>query len=167
MNKNIYQKYCNNIQNPALGAAIIAIFVNEYYKNSIQKKFPNLLMIFVVIPLILNKNYRMLLINNEGKCLSRNIMTYLSKINKNKLTANSLHHYVEVFKGYSLASIIFAKNIGLINIDINNAIIISEHEKIKIFPINNMYLRMAKILGKYFANGVTLKLLQQHLEVLF
>ena len=167
MIKNVYQKYCNDIQNPALGAAIISIFVNTFNKSSINKEYPSLLMVFVIIPLILNENYRQLLINSKGNKSSNGILTFLSKIVKKEFTANNLHHYVEIFKSYTLTSIVFAINTGLIKIDSKNGTILPFSEKIEKFPVDNLYLKAAKILGDYFSNGITLKLLQQKLEVLF
>jgi hypothetical protein len=166
MTKTVYEKYCNDIQNPALGAAIIAIFINEFYKHSINQENPPLLMIFVIIPLILNEKFRKLLIKTNGRKSSLEPITFLSKIVRDDATSNNLHHYVEIFKSYTLTSMVFAIKMGIVEIT-SEAKVVCATTKMDKFPVDNLYLKAAKILGEYFANGVTLQLMQQKLEVLF
>lgn len=166
MSKNIYEKYCNDIQNPALGAAIIANFANTFYLNSEEDDKLSLLMVFVIVPLILNKNFRSCLVAPNGNKASNNLITFLSKIANRDNTANNLHKYVEIFRGYTLTSIIFAKKIGLIEID-NDANVICSSSKIKNLPKDNLYIKASKVLGEYFADKMTLNLLSQQLGVMF
>lgn len=45
--KTIYKKYCNDIQNPALGAYLIYVFSNTFYKE--RGIYLNLLDIFILV----------------------------------------------------------------------------------------------------------------------
>ena len=47
------------------------------------------------------------------------------------------------------------------------SIIDAKYIKISKFPKDNRYLKAAKLLGEYFANGVSLSLIQQKLGVIF
>ena len=84
--KSIYEKYCNDIQNPALGASLIAIFCNEFHKQSLKNEYPQIHLIFIIMPLILNENFCNQLINSKGNKLTRKteegkeVISYLSKI---------------------------------------------------------------------------------------
>ncbi len=170
--KSIYDKYCNDIQNPALGASIIALFCDEYHKQSISDLYPELHLLFIIIPLILNENFCSQLVNKKGNKRTRKtenskeVISYLSKIVNDSKTANNLHHYTEVFRKYTLTCIAFAKMLHIIEIT-EDAKIKCVAAKISKFPKDNMYLKAAKLLGEYFANGVSLSLIQQKLGVAF
>ena len=49
---NIYTKYCNEMQNPALGAYALAMFVNEHNKIS-KKGKASLIYLFVIMGVFL------------------------------------------------------------------------------------------------------------------
>ena len=57
--KTIYKKYCNDIQNPALGAYLIYVFSNTFYQE--RGICSNLLDIFIFIPLIMVRDVRELI----------------------------------------------------------------------------------------------------------
>ena len=170
--KSIYDKYCNDIQNPALGASLIAIFCDEFHKQSIKDEYPQLHLIFIIIPLILNENFCNQLVNEKGNKRTRKteegkeVLSYLSKIVNNYKTANNLHHYTEVFRKYTLTCVAFAKKLNIIEVS-NDAKIKCISDKISKLPKDNRYLKAAKLLGEYFANGVSLSLIQQKLGVIF
>lgn len=170
--KSIYDKYCNDIQNPELGASLIAIFCNEFHKQSIKNEYPQFHLIFIIIPLILNENFCNQLVNEKGNKRTRKteeskeVISYLSKIVNNSKTANNLHHYTEVFRKYTLTCFAFAKKLNIIEIS-NDAKVKCISGKISKFPRDNRYLKAAKLLGEYFANGVSLSLIQQKLGVAF
>lgn len=166
MKNNIYQKYCNEIQNPALGAVLISVFANEYKKASLNKNNPSLLMVFVIIPIILNKDFRNCLIKDDGKKASNTALSFFSKINEKNETFDNLHHYINVFKNYVFTSFIFGLQSNIITFD-SNAEVICKSTKLSELPENNIYIKSAKILGEYFANGISLKFLTQKLGVIF
>lgn len=166
MNKNAYSKFCNYIQNPALGSIIIAIFSESYKKSSITSKAPNILYAFVVMALLLNEDMRDCVIHKNGKKASNNVVTLFSKLMSNKDTFNNLHSYIDKFKSYTTTSIAFGIKLNIIEID-ENANIVSKLKYQKFLPKNNLYIKGAYILGEYFANGVTLKTIADKLEVLF
>lgn len=163
---NIYEKYCNDIQNPALGSILISLFAYEFYKSSIIHKTPNLLYAFLIIPLLMNKDMRSCIVSDKGGKSSNNAYTLLSKLMKNENTFNNIHNYVEKFKTITMTSILFGLKTELFYID-NNANIVSCLNKQKFLPQNNLYLKGAKVLGEYFANEISLKELANKLEVLF
>lgn len=170
--KSIYEKYCNDIQNPALGASLIAIFCNEFHKQSLKNEYPQIHLIFIIMPLILNENFCNQLINSKGNKRTRKteegkeVISYLSKIVNNSKIANNLHHYTEVFRKYTLTCIAFAKKLNIIEIS-DDVKIKCITDKISKFPNDNRYLKATKLLGEYFANGVSLNLIQQKLGVTF
>lgn len=163
---NIYEKYCNNIQNPALGSIIISLFAYEFHRNSILHRNPNLLYAFILIPLLMNKDMRSCIVNEKCGKASNNIYTLLSKLMKNEKTFNNIHSYVEKFKTFTMASVLFGLKTELFSID-NDANIVSKLNKQKYLPKDNIYIKGATVLGEYFANGISLKELASKLEVLF
>lgn len=163
---NIYKKYCNEIQNPALGATLICIFSKAYKENSLSKNNPSILLIFLIMPLILNKDFRNLVIKDDGKRASNNINSFLSKINENIKTFESLHDYIKIFRGYTLTSLIFALKTGLIEVE-ENMSVASATEGVLNFPEKNIYIKTARILGEYFSNGISLQLLTNKIGVIF
>jgi hypothetical protein len=166
MKNNIYKKYCNGIQNPALGAILISVFADTYEKTSLTHNRPSLLMIFMIIPIILNKDFRNCLIKDDGKKASKNALTLISKINEKKETFDALHNYINVFKNYIFTSFIFGLQAGIISLD-SDAGIICKSTKLSELPEKNIYVKSAKILGEYFANGISVKFLARKLGVIF
>lgn len=140
---NIYSKYCNDFQNAPLGAYIIAKFTEYFYKNSKTDRKVNIIHIFVIVPMILNSNYR--------SCIGKKTVLHslIKSINENKLTFGSYRDMIDKYKEYSMCSLIFALRLGLIKLDRDNILL----------NTNNLPSHPSKLidaseqLGKLFANA--------------
>ena len=140
---NIYSKYCNDFQNAPLGAYIIAKFTEYFYKNTKTDRKVNIIHIFVIIPMILNSNYR--------SCIGKKtvIHSLIKSINENKLTFDSYQDMIDRYKEYSMCSLIFALRLGLVQLDRDNILL-------KTNKLPNYYSNLigaSEQLGKLFANA--------------
>lgn len=140
---NIYSKYCNDFQNAPLGAYIIAKFTEYFYKNTKTDRKVNIIHIFVIIPMILNSNYR--------SCIGKKtvIHSLIKSINENKLTFGSYQDMIDRYKEYSMCSLIFALRLGLVQLDRDNILL-------KTNKLPNYYSNLigaSEQLGKLFANA--------------
>ena len=86
--KTIYKKYCNDIQNPVLGAYLIYVFSNTFYQE--RGICPNLIDIFIFIPLIMVRDVRELIFwfDNADKSHQK---TKISRL----ITLQSQKEYIE------------------------------------------------------------------------
>ena len=140
---DIYSTYCNDFQNASLGAYIIVKFAENFYKSSNTDRKVNIIHIFVIIPMILNSNYR----NCIGK--KRIIHSLIKSINENKLTFGSYQDMIDKYKEYSMCSLIFALRLGLVQLDRDNILL-------KTNKLPNYYSNLigaSEQLGKLFANA--------------
>ena len=120
--KKIYKKYCNDIQNPALGAFLIYTFAKLFYQR--KKNYLNLLDVLIFIPLIMVKDTREILY-----CLDTNGKSHkIIKISKfyekvgyigkrdNNLTLGTINGVILRFREFIMASIIFAVDTKLVEL---------------------------------------------------
>ena len=116
---NIYQKYCNSIQNHSLGAYAILSFINGY--KDANSEYPDLLHIFIFLPMIMNEDIRNSIKAPKGNGGIQSIETLISeKIRNKKESFGMLHNLIKNFREYSLTCLIFALRTGLISILENN-----------------------------------------------
>ena len=149
---SIYKKYCNDIQNPALGAYAIASFVNEYKKEAEENKLPNLIHLFLFISMVMNKDIRNSIKkdNFKGKSGILSIDRFLSEeIYKNHNSFGTLHNNIKNYREYTLTSLIFAIRIGIISLTNNGEIdIVNLFKKYK---QENYIISASEKMGKLFA----------------
>ena len=140
---NIYSKYCNDFQNAPLGAYIIAKFTEYFYKNSKTDRKVNIIHIFVIVPMILNSNYR--------SCIGKkNVIDSLIKsINENKLTFGSFQDVIDRYKEYTMCSLIFALRLGLVKLDRDNILLKTNN----LPSYHSKLIGASEQLGKLFANA--------------
>ncbi len=165
--KTIYKKYCNDIQNPALGAFIIATFVNYFKLNSNQ--YPTIIDIFLVMPLIIVECTRKL-INGERNI--RKMNTFYKELKNTSSKKNNTAMGVSLssiknYKEYTMCSIIFALDTNLIRFNDNYDIDIMKYkeydneENEELLEIFNA----SKILGQIYAKDYNTKKLLSELGV--
>ena len=140
---NIYSKYCNDFQNAPLGAYIIAKFAEYFYKHSKTDRKVNIIHIFVIIPMILNSNYR--------SCIGKRMVLHslIKRINEDKLTFGSYQDMIDRYKEYSMCSLIFALRLGLVQLDRDNILLKTN----KLPNYHSNLIEASEQLGKLFANA--------------
>ena len=117
--KTIYHKYCNDIQNPALGAYIIATFVKNFKEQS--KQCPTIIDIFLILPLIIVESTRKL-INGEHnirkmKSFYKELKNTSSK--KDNIAMGISLSSIKNYKEYTMCSLIFALETSLVKFNEN------------------------------------------------
>ena len=132
---NIYRKYCSSIQNHALGAYTIASFINGY--KSVKSEFPNLLHIFIFLPMIMNEDIRNSIKAPKGNGGITRIETFISnKIYDKNNTFSTLHNIISCYKEYTLTCLIFGLKTGLITL--------SEDSKIPRYQLSSLLRNITK-----------------------
>lgn len=126
--KTIYKKYCNDIQNPALGAYLIYVFSNTFHQE--KSIYPNLLDIFILIPLIMVRDVRELIFWFDNNNKSHQI-TKISKLyekigyigkSKDNLALGTINGVIVKFREFIMSSIIFAIETNLIIVNPNGTV---------------------------------------------
>lgn len=172
--KKIYKKYCNDIQNPALGAFLIYTFANLFYKR--KKDYVSLLDIFIFIPLVMVKDTREILycLDTNGK--SHKIIKiskfyeqigYIGKRNGN-LTLGTINGVIMRFREFIMASIIFAIDTKLVELTADGYIKPRDVH----FPNFNLNKELSVLVGattvlsKIYADDTDLNKVLKNLEVI-
>ena len=147
---NIYDRYCNDFQNPALGAYIIAKFVESYIKNATNNSFPSIFHIFSIMPIIINSNFR--------KCIKRkNVLDSLIKeINENDKLFGTYQTNILRYKEYTMTCLLFCIRLNLISINDEGDIQITVQ---KLPNHKNKLIINAERLGMLFSNGALFRFL--------
>lgn len=142
--ESIYEQYCNDFHNPALGAYIIVKFVESFYKHASSDKSLNILYLFAVMPLVMNVNFR--------NCIGNKIIlnSLIASINKNKKLFGSYHDAIDRYKEYTLCCLIFALRLGFVSLG-NDAVI--KLEAYNLPDHTNILVRNAAKMGTLFAKG--------------
>lgn len=145
---NIYQKYCNSIQNHALGALIIVRFI-EGFKKENDKSNPNLIHLFFMIPIIMVEDIRTGIKPLFGYGGVKSIDRFISEKIKGKNSKFSvLSNRIESFKNYTLTSLLFGLKTELLSINDNSEIELKN--PIKISYDTDKMLEAAYKLGSLF-----------------
>lgn len=145
---NIYVKYCNDIQNPALGAYALAIFVHEYNQKS-KKGKASLLYLFIIMPLLMNKTLRSLIVNDSYKKQKKLLSSLTRELCSNENTIGILNSNIRNYQEYTLTSFIFALRLGLLSINNRGELTPKENLRKNI----NIVVYAAEVLGNLFATG--------------
>lgn len=147
---NIYKKYCNSIQNHALGAYAIASFIEGYKKESNES--PSLLHIFTFLPMVMNEDIRNTIKAAKGNGGIQSIDTFISeKVRSKDSSFSTLHNYIKNFREYTLTCFIFALRTGLIELSKNNELSVNITSN-KQTTCNHIFLTSNK-LGGLFGNN--------------
>ncbi len=142
--ENIYEQYCNDFQNPALGAYLITKFVESFYKNADSNKLLNILYLFSIMPLVMNVNFR--------NCIRKKLIlnSLVTAINESEKLFGSYQEAIDKYKEYTLCSLIFAIRLGFVSVN-ENAIVKLEINELP--RHTNVIIKNAEQLGKLFGNG--------------
>lgn len=146
--KNIYYEFCNDTQNEAIGAYVIARFIKAYIANSEDNKKPTIFDVFIIFPMIMNLEIRKHIISEDGKMKSRILSSIVSKFKEDPKIYGSLHHHIEKYKEYTLTSLIFALHLNFIKLE---EIYLSTTDK-DIPSHTHLSIIASDYLGKLFAN---------------
>lgn len=130
--KTIYKKYCNDIQNPVLGAFLIHTFASVFFEH--KNTYTNLLDIFIFIPLIMVRDVRELIFwfdeNNKSHKITKISKLYekIGYIGKTKdnFAIGTINNTIFKFREYIISSIIFAIEAKLVFINLNGQIVPSK-----------------------------------------
>lgn len=114
---NIYQKYCNSIQNHALGALILVKFIEGFKKENASAN-PNLIHLFFTMPIIMIEDIRVCIKPIIGQGGVTTIDRFISEKVKGKNSKFSiLSKRIESFKNYTITSLIFGLKTELLTIN--------------------------------------------------
>lgn len=172
--KTIYKKYCNDIQNPALGAFLIHTFASVFYEN--KNTYANLLDIFIFIPLIMVRDVRELIIwfdeNNKSHKITKMSKLYekIGYIGKTKdnFAIGTINNTIFKFREYIMSSIIFAIEAKLVFIN-SNGQVVPNKTKLQNKELNDDLQNLANttvILAKIYANDYDINEAIKYLEVI-
>lgn len=172
--KTIYKKYCNDIQNPALGAFLIYTFSSVFYEN--KNTHANLLDIFIFIPLIMVRDVRELIIwfdeNNKSHKITKMSKLYekIGYIGKTKdnFAIGTINNTIFKFREYIMSSIIFAIEAKLVFIN-SNGLVVPNKTKLQNKELNDDLQNLANataILAKIYANDYDINEAIKYLEVI-
>lgn len=145
---NIYTKYCNEMQNPALGAYALAMFVNEHNKIS-KKGKASLIYLFVIMPLLMNRTLRNLIVSDNYKRQKKLLSTLTRELCSNENSIGTLNSNIRNYQEYTFTSFIFALRLGLLSIDNRGDLTASDH----LYKNLNIIVYTAEVLGKLFVTG--------------
>lgn len=143
-NRSIYDRYCNDFQNPAMGAYIIAKFVESYIKNAPNKNFPNIFHIFSVMPIVINSNFR--------NCIKRKTVldSLIKEINDNDKLFGTYQNNILRYKEYTMTCLLFCLRLNLIAISDTGDIQVTAK---KLPNHKNKLITNAERLGLLFSNS--------------
>ena len=172
--KTIYKKYCNDIQNPALGAFLIYTFSSVFYEN--KNTYANLLDIFIFIPLIMVRDVRELIFwfdeNNKSHKITKMSKLYekIGYIGKTKdnFAIGTINNTIFKFREYIMSSIIFAIEAKLVFIN-SNGQVVPNKTKLQNKELNDDLQNLANataILAKIYANDYDINEAIKYLEVI-
>lgn len=172
--KTIYKKYCNDIQNPALGAYLIYVFSNTFYQE--RNIYTNLLDIFIFIPLIMVRDVRELIFWFDNSNKSHQI-TKISKLyekigyigkSKDNFALGTINGVILKFREFVISSIIFAIEANLIIVNPNGTVQTND-----INPYNEksneelmVLIKATNILAKIYAKDNDINKVIKNLEVI-
>lgn len=172
--KTIYKKYCNDIQNPALGAYLIYVFSNTFYQE--RNIYTNLLDIFIFIPLIMVRDVRELIFWFDNSNKSHQI-TKISKLyekigyigkSKDNFALGTINGVILKFREFVISSIIFAIEANLIIVNSNGTVQTND-----INPYNEksneelmVLIKATNILAKIYAKDNDINKVIKNLEVI-
>lgn len=172
--KTIYKKYCNDIQNPALGAYLIYVFSNTFYQE--RNIYTNLLDIFIFIPLIMVRDVRELIFWFDNSNKSHQI-TKISKLyekigyigkSKDNFALGTINGVILKFREFVISSIIFAIEANLIIVYPNGTVQTND-----INPYNEksneelmVLIKATNILAKIYAKDNDINKVIKNLEVI-
>ncbi len=151
---SIYEKYCNDIQNPALGAFVIASFIKAFKKNSQDNQLPNLVYVFISVPILMNTDCRKFIRDENPREGVRNIDNLMQKMNGGKPTFGTLYKNIQNYKEYTLTSIIFGLRTGLLSLKENAELDVEIELQSE---LDEKVFSAAEKLGKLFAMQPSLK----------
>ncbi len=172
--KTIYKKYCNDIQNPVLGAYLIYVFSNTFYQE--RGICPNLIDIFIFIPLIMVRDVRELIFWFDNADKSHQI-TKISKLyekigyigkSKDNFVLGTINGVILKFREFVMSSIIFAIEANLIVVNSNGTVQTNDtnlHNK----GLNEELIALIKatnILAKIYAKDNDINNVIKNLEVI-
>lgn len=112
---NLYETYCNDIQNEAWGAYHLALFIQSYNRNSSTKAL--LIHLFTIMPFIVNDDLKKLVVNENYRNKIKNSTSLIRNILNSSSKIGTIQNYIAQYKEYTLVSFIFAIKLGLISID--------------------------------------------------
>lgn len=172
--KTIYKKYCNEIQNPALGAYLIYLFSTTFYQET--GSYPNLLEIFILIPLIMVRDVRELIFWQDDDNKPHQI-TKISKLyekigyigkSKDNFSLGTINGVILKFREFVMSSIIFAIETNLIvvnscgTVQINNKNNCNKKLNKELISL----IKTTKILAKIYAKDYDINKVIKNLEVI-
>lgn len=171
--KEIYNKYCNDIQNPALGAYLISTFVNFYYKH--KGKNATLIDIIIFIPLMIVKDTRELIFwkSLDGKWRKITKMSkfyekvgYIGKAHSN-FTIGTINGIILKFREYVMASLIFGIESNILRLKSNGEIVSKELSKFDYDNNLDIYemTTATSIIADIYAKDTSLDEIIKNLEV--
>lgn len=147
---NIYSKYCNDMQNPALGAYILSTFVKSYNDKS-QKK-ANIFILFLIMPMIMRESIRKLIVTNSyrkpHKILAGLIKALCAGADDDKVFG-ILHDNIINYREYTMTSFIFALRLGILKINSDAELEVP----VELHSNPSVFVCAANVLGKMFATG--------------
>lgn len=172
--KTIYKKYCNDIQNPALGAYLIYVFSNTFYQE--RNIYTNLLDIFIFIPLIMVRDVRELIFWFDNSNKSHQI-TKISKLyekigyigkSKDNFALGTINGVILKFREFVISSIIFAIEANLIIVNPNGTVQTNDINPYN-EPLNKelmVLIKATNILAKIYAKDDDINKVIKNLEVI-
>lgn len=172
--KTIYKKYCNDIQNPALGAYLIYVFSNTFYRE--RNIYTNLLDIFIFIPLIMVRDVRELIFWFDNSNKSHQI-TKISKLyekigyigkSKDNFALGTINGVILKFREFVISSIIFAIEANLIIVNPNGTVQTNDINPYN-EPLNKelmVLIKATNILAKIYAKDDDINKVIKNLEVI-
>lgn len=146
--KDIYYEYCNDTQNEAIGAYVIARFVKAYIENSTKNEKPTIFDIFLMFPMVMNLEIRKHIINEKGTAKLRLLSSLIGKFKEDNKIYGSLHYYIEKYKEYTMTCLIFAIRLNFIKLE-NIYVNITDKE---IYAHPHLSIIASDSLGKLFAD---------------
>lgn len=171
--KKIYKKYCNDIQNPALGAFLIYTFAKIFYQR--KKNYLNLLDVLIFIPLVMVKDTREILycLDTNGKSHRIiKISKFYEKIGhigkrNNNLTLGTINGVIMRFREFIMASVIFAVDTKLVELTAEGYVKPSNIH-LPNFDLNkelSALVDATTVLSKIYADDADLNKVLKNLEV--
>ena len=137
------------MQNHALGAYAIASFVNGY--KTINSELPNLIHIFIFLPMVMNEKIRNSIKAPKGTGGVKGIETFISnKVYDRHNEFGTLHNNINYYKEYTLTSLIFGLRTKLLFLSENASV--SVIEPFVEYPKKNHIFLTANKLGELFAS---------------
>ena len=137
-----FSLYCNDYQNPVLGAFIFYIFSRTFQKET--KDAASLYHLFCISPLVMNELF------SKHIKKQKLAVSIIKDLDSDPLTIGGLQYEMDNYKEFSYLSIYMAEKIGLFSISSSGDILIT-HEEIQKLDVDLVFFKKAEKLGRLLA----------------